>query len=141
MKILFVCRGNVARSQIAEVLLKNRSGNSFTVTSAGTKLSGPEEPLENLRPALNEVLDVMREINIDISQNIRKQITEEMVQDADKIILVVDENDPIPDFLKNSPKIVANWHVLDPKGKDLDFTRNVRNQISDLVDQFVLENK
>lgn len=141
MKILFVCRGNVARSQIAEVLLKNRSGNSFTVTSAGTKLSGPEEPLENLRPALNEVLEVMREINIDISQNIRKQITEEMVQDADKIILVVDENDPIPDFLKNSPKIVANWHVLDPKGKDLDFTRNVRNQISDLVDQFVLENK
>ncbi len=140
MKILFVCRGNVARSQIAEVLLKNRAGNSFIVTSAGTKLSGPEEPLENLRPALNEVLDVMREIDIDISQNIRKQITEEMVQDADKIILVVDENDPIPDFLKSSPKIVANWHVLDPKGKDLDFTRNVRKQISDLVDQFILEN-
>jgi ArsR family transcriptional regulator len=141
MKILFVCRGNVARSQIAEVLLKNRAGNSFIVTSAGTKLSGPEEPLENLRPALNEVLDVMREIDIDISQNIRKQITEEMVQDVDKIILVVDENDPIPDFLKNSPKIVANWHVLDPKGKDLDFTRNVRKQISDLVDKFILENK
>lgn len=141
MKILFVCRGNVARSQIAEVLLKNRTGNSFTVTSAGTKLSGPEEPLENLRPALNEVIDVMREIDIDISQNIRRQITEVMVQDTDKIILVVDENDPIPDFLKNSPKIVANWHVLDPKGKDLDFTRNVRNQISDLVDQFILENR
>ena len=75
---------------------------------------------------LNEVLDVMREINIDISQNIRKQITEEMVHDADKIILVVDENDPIPDFLKDSPKIAANWHVLDQKGKDLVFTRNVK---------------
>ncbi len=141
MKILFVCRGNVARSQIAEVLLKNRGGNSFTVSSAGTKLSGPEQPLEELRPALNEVLGVMKEIGIDMSQNIRKQITEEMVLEADKIILVVDERDPIPDFLKNSHKIVVNWHVLDPKGKDLDFTRSVRNQISDLVDSFIIENK
>jgi protein-tyrosine-phosphatase len=141
MKILFVCRGNVARSQIAEVLLKNRGGNSFTVSSAGTKLSGPEQPLGELRPALNEVLGVMKEIGIDMSQNIRKQITEEMVLEADKIILVVDERDPIPDFLKNSHKIVVNWHVLDPKGKDLDFTRSVRNQISDLVDSFIIENK
>lgn len=140
MKILFVCRGNVARSQIAEVLLKNKLNNSFVATSAGTKLSGPEQPLEELRPALNEVIEVMREIGIDISQNIRKQITEEMANDADKIILVVDEHDPIPDYLKNSTKIM-HWHVLDPKGKDLDFTRNVRKQISDLVDQFILENR
>ncbi len=141
MKILFVCRGNVARSQIAEALLKSRGGDTFIVTSAGTKLSGPEQPIGELTPVINEVVDAMAEIGINVSQNVRRQITEEMVHDVDTIILVVDDNDPIPEFLKNSPKVVAHWHVLDPKGKDLEFTRNVRKQISDLVDQFILENK
>ncbi len=140
MKILFVCRGNVARSQIAEALLKSRGGDSFIVNSVGTKLSGPEQPIGELTPAINEVIEAMSEIGIDVSQNIRKQITEEAAQDADKIILVTDEHDPIPDYLTDSSKI-THWHVLDPKGKDLEFTRNVRNQISDLVDQFILENK
>lgn len=140
MKILFVCRGNVGRSQIAEALLKHKAGDSFVVSSSGTKLSGPEQPIGELTPAINEVIQVMAEVGIDVSKNIRKSVTEKMAEDADKIILVTDENDPIPDYLKDSPK-VTHWHVLDPKGKDLDFTRDVRKQISDLVDQFILENK
>jgi protein-tyrosine-phosphatase len=46
MKILLVCRGNVARSQMAEALLKKEG---FEVQSAGTKLSGPEQPLGETR--------------------------------------------------------------------------------------------
>lgn len=139
MKVLFICRGNVGRSQIAEALLKKEAANRFEVSSAGTKLSGPEQPIGELTPAINEVLDVMNEIGIDVSRNVRRQVTEEMAQYSDKIILVVDDNDPIPDYLTNNPKVIR-WDVLDPKGKDLEFTRNVRNQISDLISKFIEEN-
>lgn len=91
MKILFICRGNVGRSQIAEALFKKEVGDSVLVYSAGTKLSGPEQAIGELTPGINNVIDVMNEIGIDISKNIRKQVTEDMAKDADKIILVVDE--------------------------------------------------
>ncbi len=132
MKILFLCRGNVARSQMAEALLKKMSPNSFEVSSAGTKISGPEQKLGELSPALDNVLTVMKEEGIDITQNTRKQVTEEMANGTDKIILVVDERDPIPEYLPNNQK-VTKWNVLDPKGQDLEFTRNTRDQIKELI--------
>jgi protein-tyrosine-phosphatase len=135
MKILLVCRGNVARSQMAEELLK-REG--FEVKSAGTKLSGPEEPLGNIAHLLEHVLQVMKEIGIDMVQNVRNNVTSEMAEWADRIILVVDENDPIPDYLMNNPKAIT-WDVLDPKGQSLEFTRQCRDQIIGLVKDFVLE--
>lgn len=128
MKILFICRGNVGRSQMAEALLKKEAGESFEVFSAGTKLSGPEQPIDELAPATNEVIEVMKEIDIDISKNIRNQVTEDMANSADKIILVVDENDSIPDYLINNTKVLR-WNVLDPKGQSLEFTRKIRDQI------------
>ncbi len=118
---------------MAEALLK-REG--FEVRSAGTKLSGPEQPLGELANQLEYVLQVMNEINIDMSQNIRQGVTPEMVNWADKIILVVDERDPIPDYLSNNPKVIK-WDVLDPKGQTLEFTRTVRDQIIGLVKDFV----
>lgn len=140
MKVLFICRGNVGRSQMAEALLKKQADDFFDVSSAGTKLSGPEQPIGELTPQINEVVDVMKEINIDVSNNLRKQVTEEMAKSADKIVLVVDDQDPIPEYLLNNPKVIK-WHVLDPKGKDLEFTRNIRDQIFGLVKQFITENK
>lgn len=133
MKILLVCRGNVARSQMAEAFLKKEG---FEVQSAGTKLSGPEQPLGELATQLEYVLQVMNEIDIDMSQNVRQNVTPEMAEWADTIILVVDERDPIPDYLANNPKVIK-WDVLDPKGQTLEFTRTVRDQIVGLVKDFV----
>ena len=135
MKILFVCRGNVGRSVMAEALLKQQGGD-FEVTSAGTKLSGPEQPIGELKPAIDIVLDAMNEVGINVSGYVRKQITEEMVSNADKVILVVDERDPIPDYLINNQKVIT-WDVLDPKGQTLEFTRGIRDQINNLVQDFV----
>jgi protein-tyrosine-phosphatase len=80
----------------------------------------------------------MNEIGIDMTQNIRQNITPEMAEWADKIILVVDERDPIPDYLVTNPKVIK-WDVLDPKGQSLEFTRDVRDQIIGLVKKFVTE--
>ncbi len=132
MKILFVCRGNVGRSQIAEALFRKKFADKHEVFSAGTKAS-TERPIGELSPAIDNVLTVMKEEGIDISKKVSKQITEDMANMADRIILVVDDRDPIPEYLINNPN-VTKWDVLDPKGQDLDFTRKTREQIKKLID-------
>lgn len=136
MKVLFICRGNVGRSQMAEALLKKSVDDSYEVISAGTQLSGPEQPIGELSPAIDNVIEVMREEGVDISGNIRNQVTKEMADSADKIVLVVDERDPIPEYLVNNPKVIK-WDVLDPKGQSLEFTREVRDQIKGLIKDFL----
>ena len=93
--------------------------------SAGTKISGPEEPIGNLLPNIQEVLDVMNEEGLDVSVYVRKQLTETMVHDADKIIAIIEDSEELPDYLINSGKLVR-WNVPDPKGQDLAFTREVK---------------
>lgn len=132
MNILFACRGNVGRSQIAEALFKKETGEKYSIFSAGTKLSGPEEPIGELVPGTAAVIEVMNEIGIDVSKNIRKQITEDMVASADMVILVVDEHDPLPEYVVNNTK-VTTWNVPDPKGQSLEFTRSVRDEIHEHV--------
>lgn len=134
MKILFVCRGNVGRSQMAEGLF-TKAMPQHDVVSAGTKLSGPEQSLESLMPD-NPVVAVMAEIGVDMSKSIRKQVTPEMAHDADKIILVVDEHDPIPEYLAQNDKTIT-WNVPDPKGQSLEFHREVRDQIAAKIEDFV----
>lgn len=138
MKILFVCRGNVGRSQIAEGLFNKMAaerGVAHNATSAGTKLSGPEQPLYELGDAIEHVVTVMKEEGVDISRCTRNQVTKEMVDEADRVVLVVDENDPIPEYLTDNPK-VTRWDVLDPKGQSLEFTREVRDQIKGHIKSF-----
>ncbi len=136
MKILFLCKGNVGRSQIAEFLFKKKCGDSCTVVSAGIQISGPEQPIGELMPQIKEVLDVMNEENIDISKAIRKQVTEKMVEEADKIVAIIEDSEMLPEYLLNSPKLVR-WNIPDPKGKDLEFTRNVKDKIKDLLDTLI----
>lgn len=131
MNILFVCRGNVGRSQMAEGLMKRLVGNLHEISSAGTKLSGPSQRLEEL-PLAENLIECMKEVGIDVSKSFRKEITPEMAEKADMIILVVDVDDPVPEYLASGSRTVR-WTVNDPKGKDLDFHRKVRDQISDLV--------
>lgn len=134
MNILFVCRGNVGRSQMAEELFK-KIAPQHHVFSAGTALSGPEQPIGELT-GTEPVIEVMKEIGIDVSNNIRNQVTKEMAASADKIVLVVDDKDPIPDYLENNNKVIR-FDVLDPKGQSLEFTRNVRDQIWEKMEELV----
>lgn len=139
-QILFLCRGNVGRSQIAEALFNKKAhdaGLGVVAISAGTKLSGPEQPIGELSPGIDIVVDAMNEVGIDVSKNIRQSVTPDMVNGVDGVILVVDDRDPIPEYLIDNPKIMARWDVLDPKGQTLDFTRDVRNQIAVFVDALI----
>jgi len=121
---------------MAESLFRKMHGDKYEVISAGTKISGPEEPIGNLMPAIQEVLDVMNEEGIDVSQSIRNQVTEQMVNGSDKVVAIL-EDEELPEYLINSPKVIR-WHVTDPKGKDLDETRKIKDEVKALISQIDL---
>ena len=138
MKVLFLCKGNVGRSQIAEALFRKKFGDQYEVISAGTKLSGPEQPIGELMPNIKEVLDVMNEEGLDVSTAIRNQLTKEMTDEADKVVVIMEDQEELPEYLINSPKVVR-WNVPDPKGKDLETTRQIKDHIRKLVENWVQE--
>lgn len=79
-RVLILCTGNSARSQMAEGLLRHDSADRFEVESAGTRPS-------QVRP---EAIAVMREIGIDISSHRSKSVDEFAGQHFDYVLTVCD---------------------------------------------------
>ncbi len=79
-RVLILCTGNSARSQMAEGLLRHDAGEHFEVESAGTKPG-------QVRP---EAIAVMREIGIDISRHRSKSVDEFAGQQFDYVLTVCD---------------------------------------------------
>ncbi len=131
MKILFVCKGNVGRSQFAEGLFKKYIFGDYYVASAGTTLSGPEQMISEIPGAIN-VIETMKEEEIDVSRSYRNQLSEKMINDFDKVIMILDDNDPLPEYISNNPNIIY-WKVDNPKGMDLDGHKKVKDQIKNLI--------
>ncbi len=80
LRVLILCTGNSARSQMAEGILGHDGGDGFEVHSAGVKPS-------SVRP---EAIEAMREIGIDISGHRSKSVDEFVGQNFDYIITVCD---------------------------------------------------
>lgn len=133
MKVLFLCKGNVGRSQIAEMLFRKKFGAKHEVFSAGLQISGPEQPIGELVPGIQEVLDVMSEEGIDVSKNIRRQVTEKMVADVDKVVVIIEDEAVLPDYISNSGKC-TRWSIADPKGMDLENTRKIKDLIKERIE-------
>jgi len=103
VKVLILCTGNSARSQMAEGLLRHDVGNVSEVFSAGTKPS-------QVRP---EAIAVMREVGIDISGHRSKSVEEFAGQDFDYVITVCDNaKQGCPVFPAKTKRI--HWSVEDP---------------------------
>jgi arsenate reductase len=79
-RVLILCTGNSARSQMAEGLLRNDAGDRFQVESAGTKPTA-------VRP---EAITVMRELGIDIGGHRSKSVEEFAGDQFDYVITVCD---------------------------------------------------
>lgn len=79
-RILVLCTGNSARSQMAEGLLKRRLGEKFDVDSAGTRPIGVSP----------EAIAALDEIGIDISGNRSKSVDEFKGQEIDYVLTVCD---------------------------------------------------
>ncbi len=128
MKILFVCRANTGRSQ-AGMALYNQI-HPGDADSAGTIVDNPGERLGDRIVAKN-IVQVMLEHGIDISENTRTQISEDMIDRYDKVIVMAELN-TMPEWLKDSQKTEI-WTIQDAKDQDIETTRRIVNEIEDKI--------
>jgi len=119
MKILFVCSGNVARSQEAAAFY-NQLTDSCDAESAGTAAIDGKvlDPL---------VLQVMSEVGLDLMNAHRKSLTPEAIDNAETIISFV-ALDMIPMGALDGKRILY-WEEPDPRGNSLDGHRQTRDAI------------
>ncbi len=138
MKVLFVCRANVGRSQMASALF-NKFSKKNRSTSSGTDVKEKDgKPLfDSQKNEGRYVLECMNDVGLDISKNVRTQITPKLIKEADLIIMMA-EKENWPDYLENSPK-ARFWDVPDAKGTDLAFHISVRNKIEKKVKELIRE--
>jgi arsenate reductase len=131
-RVLILCTGNSARSQMAEGLLRKMAGNRFEVLSAG------------VAPTIvrTEAIEVMAEASIDISDHRSKSVDEFAGQQFDCVITVCDNaKEQCPIFPGTTQRI--HWSFEDPaavvgdKTKRLAAFRVVRDQITEQLMCFV----
>lgn len=130
-RILVLCTGNSARSQMGEGLFRETGGGAFDVESAGTKPT-------RVRP---EAIAVMREIGIDISGHRSKSVDEFTGQGFDYVVTVCDNaRDHCPVFRGGAERI--HWSFEDPAAVDgseeerLAAFRRIRDEIRAKVYEF-----
>jgi arsenate reductase len=135
-KILVLCTGNSARSQIGEGLFRHEGAGEYEVESAGTKPS-------HVRP---EAIAVMKEVGIDISGHRSKSVDEFSSHSFDYVVTVCDNaRDSCPVFPAGSERI--HWSFEDPaavQGSDperLAAFRRIRDQIHERVKAFYRDRK
>ena len=134
-RVLILCTGNSARSQMAEGLLRDLAGDRLEVASAGVLPT-------QVRP---EAIAVMRELGIDISQHRSKSVDEFAGQQFDYVITVCDNaNEQCPVFPGNTRRI--HWSFDDPAEAEGDeqsrlaIFRRVRDEIREQLDREFIRN-
>src|SRR4029453_3561778 len=132
-RVLFLCTGNSARSQMAEGLLRNFAGDRYEVFSAGTAPKG-------LHP---QTIATMKEIGIDVSQQRSKDVREFQDQRFDYVITVCDRaKDHCPIFQGAEP---IHWGFDDPAEAEPHnqsrIFRHVREEIVQRIRLFLLANR
>ncbi len=134
IRVLILCTGNSARSQMAEGILRHEGGDRFEVHSAGVKPSA-------VRP---EAIAVMSEIGLDISGQRSKSVDEFIGQDFDYVITVCDNaNDTCPTFSGKTERIHQSFEDPPAPGAADEATtlavfRRVRDEIRAWLKEFVL---
>jgi protein-tyrosine-phosphatase len=128
MKVLFVCVENAGRSQMAEAFAKTYGKGKVEAKSAGTMPA---------REVNSVVVQVVREKGIDLSANKPKLITNEMVKEADMIIVMgCSAQGFCPAPLLNK---VIDWEIEDPKDKSIEKVREIRDEIERKVKNLIEE--
>jgi len=124
--VLFVCLHNAGRSQMSQALFERAADGRHSALSAGTT------PAERVHP---EVVEVMREVGIDLSERRPRLLTGELAEEADVVVAMGcgDECPYIPG------KRYIDWELADPKGRPIAEVRATRDEIDRLVGSLVRE--
>lgn len=125
-EVLFVCVHNAGRSQMAAALLDRAAGGRVRVRSAGST------PGKEIHPGVREA---MAEIDIDLSKEFPKPLTDEGVRAAD-VVITMGCGDACPVY---PGKRYLDWDLPDPAGKPVEEVRAIRDEINRRVAELMKE--
>jgi protein-tyrosine-phosphatase len=123
---LFVCLHNAGRSQMSAALFEQIAGDRHDALSAGTTPAGRVHP---------EVVEVMRELGLDVHDRVPRKLTRELAEQAD-VVVTMGCGDACP-YIPG--KRYVDWDLADPKGRPLDEVRAIRDEIARRVGALVDE--
>jgi protein-tyrosine-phosphatase len=126
--VLFVCLHNAGRSQMSQALFERAAGGRHTSESAGSIA----EPGGRVHP---EVVEVMTEVGIDLSDRTPQRLTDELAAKAD-VLVTMGCGDTCPYF---PGKRYIDWDLPDPRGRPVEEVRATRDEVASLVAQLVAE--
>jgi arsenate reductase (thioredoxin) len=124
--VLFVCLHNAGRSQMSQALFERAVAGRHTSESAGSIA----EPGGRVHP---EVVEVMKELGIDLSDRTPQRLTDDLAARAD-VLVTMGCGDSCPYF---PGKRYIDWDLPDPKGRPIDEVRATRDDIARRVDDLV----
>lgn len=122
--VLFVCVHNAGRSQMAAAFLTHLAGDKVEVRSAGSA------PTDSINPA---VVEALKEVGIDISNEQPKVLTTSAVEQSD-VVITMGCGDACPFF---PGKRYLDWVLPDPAGQGVVDVRPIREQIRKLVEDLI----
>jgi arsenate reductase len=123
---LYVCLHNTGRSQMSAALFERASGGRHRALSAGTT------PGDRVHP---EVVEVMRELDIDLAGRTPTALTPELAEQAD-VVVTMGCGDACP-FIPG--KRYLDWELEDPKGRPVEEVRATRDDIAARVEALIAE--
>ena len=127
-QVMFVCKRNSCRSQMAEGFAKTLGAGKIGVTSCGLESS-------RVHPT---AIEIMAEVGIDITDQTSNAIEEFDPSDYDAVISLCGcgVNLP-PDWVMQ--EVFEDWQLEDPDGKSLEVFREVRGQVKERVEKLISE--
>ena len=121
-RVMFVCRKNSRRSQMAEGFTRAMGANQVTVTSAGLESS-------YIDPVTIQVMD---EVGIDIRNQTSQALSEFNSDDFDAVISLCGCGVNLPkDWLLRD--VFEDWQLDDPEGESIDTFRHIRDEVKERV--------
>lgn len=125
MTILFLCRQNAGRSQMAQAFFE-RMAPGHEAISAGS------EPATRVHPP---VVEAMKEIGIDLSGRKPQRVDRAMLDRADHVISMGCDDPAVCEY---PGRKVEDWSIEDPSGKPFEDVRRIRDEIRDRVEALAL---
>lgn len=124
-KILFACRENAGRSQMAKAFARYHAGGEIDALSAGSA------PAENVNPVM---VEAMQESGIDIAFRKPKSIDDVVAVTKPDMIITMGCGEECPLI----PGVeYVNWDLPDPSGQPIEFVRTVRDEIEEKVKHLI----
>src|SRR5215471_14148226 len=120
MTVLFLCRQNAGRSQMARAFFER-------IAPGHKALSGGSSPAARVHP---EVLDVMREVGIDLAGRNPQKVDADMLASADLVISMGCDDPAVCEY---PGRKVEDWGIEDPAGKPVAEVRRIRDLLRSRV--------